>query len=845
MSLAPQTRLGAYEILSPLGAGGMGEVYRARDTRLDREVALKILPSEDPERLRRFEQEARAASALNHPNILTVYEFGNDGGVPYIATELVDGELLAPRNDRGIRALLDLAVQMADGLAAAHAAGIVHRDLKPGNIMVTREGRIKILDFGLAKTVARAAAAGDDTQLLTVTDPGTILGTIAYMSPEQAKGARELDGRSDQFSFGLILYELASGKRAFTRDTGAETMSAIIRDEPEPMPPSIPAPLRWTIERCLAKDPQHRYGDTRDLYLELRHLRDHISEAVTSGGARPVEAPPPRRRWIWVAGPVAAFALFAGGYFLHWRVAGVANPPRFQRLTFRQGLATGGRFTADGRSIVFNAIWEGTDSHGYMMSLDSLDTRALNLPDKADVAAVSSKGELAILMGPPSDVGRVLARRPLSGGAPREIIEHVLVAGWSPDGESLAVVRAEGGQRRVEYPIGKVIHESAGSNIFGLTVSPDGESVAFQEYVKGQPVLRVVSRAGAVKLAAPLNNLGIPSWSPDGREIWASVATDNETTLVAVNLSGKQRTLARLPGLANVSSVSRDGRALITAFQVRTGVLCLPPGATAERELSWLGSAIAAAISADGKLLLTTENGLSASGTEAVYLRSTDGSPAIRLGQGYADSLSPDGKWVQALRTVPKAYAVLMPIGPGEEKPVSVAGHEDWDTSIIGWLPDGKRFVINGKDTGRKLYRQYLWDSSSGQLTPLSPAGSDQYLVSDDGAQLLYRGPDKNWYANEVTGGSARAVAGLKPTDTVLRWSDDGHGVYVADTYIDAKLEILRVNLLTGERKLWKTIVTPTGDTRIANPVITPDGKSYAYSHYRIAGDVYLVEGLK
>jgi Tol biopolymer transport system component len=845
MKLTPESRLGPYEILAPLGAGGMGEVYRARDQRLGREVALKILPSDDTERLRRFEQEARAASALNHPNILTVYEFGSDRGVAYIATELIDGEALAACEDRGVRALLDLAVQIADGLAAAHAAGIVHRDLKPGNIMVTRDGRVKILDFGLAKTYARAAVAGDETQLLTATDPGTVLGTVAYMSPEQARGERELDFRSDQFSFGLILYELAAGRRAFLRETGPETMSAIIRDEPEPMPPSILAPLRWTIERCLAKEPGQRYSATRDLYLELRHLRDHISEAVTTSGAAPLPVAPLRRRWTWAAAPAAAIVLFASGYFARTRLEGVKEPPKFHRLTSRQGLPLGSRFTADGRSIVFNAIWEDTVQRAYQMSLDSGETRDLNLPEKSEIAGVSSKGELAILLGEESELGRVLARRPLSGGAPREVLEHVLFADWSADGESLAVIRLEGSKRRVEYPAGKVLYESPDAYPQHLRVSPDGELVAFIEIPKGEHVLRVLDRSGAVKLAAPLSDDGRLIWGPGGREVWVSTPSAGETTVRAIDLAGKQRMLARFPGVADVGDVSREGRVIVSVIQARVGILGLAPGASAERELSWLGTSMVSAISADGKLLLTTEQGSEGIKSEALYLRSTDGSPAVRLGAGQADGLSPDGKWAEAFRKTPKWHDVLLPVGPGEEKPVTVAGHGDWDTWVLGWLPDGNSYVIVSRDTGKKLLRHYVWDSAGGSLRPLTPEGSAEFaLVSDDGKQMLYIGPDKKAYAVTIASGPSRPAPGIRPTDRLMRWSTDDQSVFVADTF-DARLTIRRVNLATGERAVWKTLVAPAGDLRLGYPVITPDGKAYAYNHFRHTGDLFLVDGLR
>ena len=308
MSLQPGARLGPYDILALLGAGGMGEVYRARDTRLGREVALKVLPSAlaaIPERVMRFEREARSASALNHPNIVTIYEIGSCDSVSYIAMELVEGESLRSVLLEGalpVRRLLEIGAQMADGLAKAHAAGIVHRDLKPENVMVTEEGHVKILDFGLAKLTQPDSSGGGRPPAPTLsgaTQDGVILGTVGYMSPEQATGA-SADYRSDQFSFGSILYEMATGRRAFQRASAPQTLTAIIQDEPEPIAAlnsGIPAPLRWTVQRCLAKEARDRYASTEDLARELMTIRDNLSEAAGAVGALPAApAPAPRRR---------------------------------------------------------------------------------------------------------------------------------------------------------------------------------------------------------------------------------------------------------------------------------------------------------------------------------------------------------------------------------------------------------------------------------------------------------------------------------------------------------------------------------------------------------------------
>ena len=298
-SLCPGSRIGPYEIAEFLGAGGMGEVYRAHDLNLDRIVALKLLPLElaaDPERVLRFEEEARAASALSHPSIVTIYGAGQIGQRAFISMELVAGETLREMLRPGampLRRALHIAAQLAEGLTIAHEARLVHRDLKPENIKVSRNGFVKILDFGLAKRLPRENGAAGMADVVTAleTAPGTVLGTAGYMSPEQAAGGRA-DCPSDQFSFGVILYEMLTGRRAFDRTTVAETLSAIIREEPVPIPqvnPAVPPPLRWIVERCLAKDPGERYTVTRDLARDVANARDHIGEILASRRSRTVK----------------------------------------------------------------------------------------------------------------------------------------------------------------------------------------------------------------------------------------------------------------------------------------------------------------------------------------------------------------------------------------------------------------------------------------------------------------------------------------------------------------------------------------------------------------------------
>jgi predicted Ser/Thr protein kinase len=489
MTLAAGSRIGAYEILSLLGAGGMGEVYRARDAKLGREIAVKVLPagvSADPGRRQRFEQEARSASALNHPGIVTIYDIGSADGVIYIAMELVEGrtlrDLLAEQ-PLPIRKLLEIGAQAAEGLAKAHAAGIVHRDLKPENLMITKDGFVKILDFGLAKLAEPVSEQVSvlPTAIAPPTEPGTVMGTAGYMSPEQASG-RPLDFRSDQFSLGAILYEMVTGARAFQRKTGAETLVAIMREEPEPigqLNPKAPAPVRWIIERCLAKDPEERYASTKDLARDLASVRDHLSETSASGALAATEpARVKRRGWLLPAAAAlvlgAALALAARG-LLQGRPH---SKLQFQRMTFQRGMISSARFAPDGQTVVYGAEWDGRPIEIFSTRTEGHESRSMGLPS-ADILSVSSTGELAVSLNRHFILGfetsGTLARVPLGGGAPREILENVQDADWSPDGKDLAVQTG----RRTPW---KEFHPPDPAGVLGVApflISPDGASYVY------------------------------------------------------------------------------------------------------------------------------------------------------------------------------------------------------------------------------------------------------------------------------------------------------------------------------------------------------------------------------
>src|SRR5258706_8903754 len=386
MTIAAGSRLGPYEILAPIGAGGMGEVYRAKDARLSREVAIKVLPasfSNDADRLRRFEQEARAAGLLNHPNITAVYDIGTHEGAPYVVSELLEGETLRAALAVGKlspRRAIDYAIQMAHGLAAAHEKGIVHRDLKPENLFVTKDGRVKILDFGLAKLTHAEETKGQQTGMPTATagtEPGVVMGTLGYMAPEQVRG-KPADVRSDIFSFGAILYEMLAGRRAFQGDSAADTMSAILREDPPELSltnQNLPPGLERIIRHCLEKNPEQRFHSAHDLAFDLEAL-----SAVSATGAplRAAAAAPKRRVPVAIVAGAVVVAAVAGA-LVAGRLAG-RRPLAVQRLTLQPGTIVGARFAPDGQTIVYGAAWNGKPFEAFSARLDSTLSRSLGLP---------------------------------------------------------------------------------------------------------------------------------------------------------------------------------------------------------------------------------------------------------------------------------------------------------------------------------------------------------------------------------------------------------------------------------------------------------------------------------
>jgi Tol biopolymer transport system component len=857
VTLAAGTKLGPYEILAPIGAGGMGEVYRAKDTRLKREVAIKVLPamlSADADRLKRFEQEAQAAGGLNHPNITAVYDLGTHDGAPYIVTELLEGETLRARLSGGaiaVRKAIDYAVQIAKGLAAAHEKGIVHRDLKPENLFLTNDGRVKILDFGLAKLTQPEAQSGPQTNLPTATEPGVVMGTLGYMSPEQVKG-KAADQRSDLFAFGAILYEMLSGQRAFHRDSAAETMSAILREEPPDLSAtnkSVQPGLERIVRHCLEKNPEERFYSARDVAFDLEALSGVSGARATAAEISPAVT---RRRRLPLAVGIPALLLVMGAVYLAGKKAGYVEPPSFRQLTFRRGTISFARFAPDGQTILYGSAWEGQPVEIFVSRSESPESRPFGLPG-ADILGISRNGEMALSLGRhtvgPFESAGTLARMGVAGGgAPRDVLEDVEWADWSPDGGSLAVVRDINGRNRLEFPIGKVLYETAGW-ISHPRVSPKGDLIAFLDHpVRGDDggSVAVVDRNGKkTTLPGAFETVQGLAWSPQG-EVWFTGARSGANrALYASALSGNPRLLARVTGILTLHDVSRDGRALMTHDTNRQEILARGPGSEKERDLSWLDWSQATDLSPDGKTLLFSESGEGGGPGYSVYVRKMDGSPAVRLGEGGAGGLSPDGKWaLAAIRQATDPQLVLYPTGAGEPRFIP---REGLRIQRPAWFPDGKRLAVTANEPGHGP-RIFIWDIAGGKPRPLTPEGyrNLQRAVSPDGKFIAVRGPDQKLYLYPTAGGEPTAVPGATPEDTPAGWSGDGRSLYVyRRRELPAKTYLLDV--ATGRKQLWRELMPAdsAGVTGIAPPMITPDGSFYAYSCLRTLSDLYLVEGLR
>ncbi len=773
MSLSPGTRLGPYEVQSSIGAGGMGEVYRARDTRLNRDVAVKVLPQSfaaDADRLRRFTLEAQSAGALNHPNILAIYDIGTHEGVPYMVSELLEGESLRARLKGGklsVQKAVDIARQAASGLAAAHGKGITHRDIKPENLFITKDGHVKILDFGLAK-VKPSPVAAEATQVETetvATSPGVVLGTVAYMSPEQVRG-QAVDHCSDIFSLGSVLYEMLAGRRAFRGQTSVETMHAILREEPaelSTLDSTLAPALERIVRHCLEKRPEERFQSAGDLAFDLEALSQISGRAAAKG------APLRGRSFLrWAITVAVVILALVGGYLAGGFSERRPPPPKFQRLTFRRGFIPAARFAPDGNTIVYGAAWEADPTHIFSVRLDSPEFHPA-LVSEAIPLSVSPSGELALLLKPRVTFGFLtpgtLARVPYSGGAPREVLENVQWADWSPSGELTIVRRSEKGDQ-LEFPVGKVLFHTAGT-ITHPRFSPAGDRIAFLHHPSVNDItgeVTVVNLAGETKtLSANWLSVWGLAWHPKTSEIWfTATAVGAKQDLRAVTLAGAGRTVLAQTGSLTLEDISRDGRVLLNSRSEQMKLRFVGAGEPGGRDLSWLDGSLVTSISSDGKAVVFFESGEGAGQNFVSYYRKTDGSPAVKLGNGRYPRLSPDGNSVVATTQATDGL-VILPIGPGEARRIAVPGFR---LNFVRRLPGARGVLFTGSEAGHGL-RLYSMDLEGGKPRPMTPEGiAPLFAVSPGGKFAAVVNAQRQVLLYPLAGGDPAVCPGIEPGES-------------------------------------------------------------------------------
>jgi len=858
--------VGPYEVLESLGAGAMGQVYRARDTKLNRDVALKVLPEQfalDADRLARFRREAQMLAALNHPNIAAIYGFEDSNGEQALVLELVDGPTLADLIARGpirLQEALTIARQIAEALETAHDKGIIHRDLKPANIKIASNGSVKVLDFGLAKVWDSAPGtllSGAPT--LTATDLGerAILGTPAYMSPEQARG-KGLDKRTDIWSFGCVLFEMLTGRTAFAGETISDTIARVLERDVEwdALPPSAPLRIRDLLRRCLQKEPTRRLRDIGDARIEIDDALS-ASAAPAADAAAPADRSPRRHRLLRLVAAAALAIAATLTAILIVENGRAGSQPVFRQLTFRHGSLRGARLAADGQTVAYSAAWIGTPPQVYVIRPESPQSGSIGLVN-AGVLAVSSKGELAVALGCRLNWGEcigTLAHVPITGGTPREMVKDVHVADWSPDGQNMVVVSFAGGRYRLEYPIGKVLYEPSGWITYAR-VSPAGDRIAFLDHPRlgdlGGSVALLDAAGKKTTLSSDWKSLQGLAWSSSGDEIWftgSRTGRGGSSSLYAVTLTGRERTVFSSPGTLKLHDVSRDRHVLLTRGTTRGGIMALGADAPNVRELSWFDYSTVGDLSADGKTLLFYEWGEGVGAKSTIFIRNTDGTDAVRLGEGRPLALSRDGQWALAVDDDAPGELIVLPTRTGQVRRMprgQIAEYLDWAT----WSPDGRRIYFAGREAS-DVRRTYVQDIDGGEPRPITPDGFVGLLLSPDGRTLATVDRYGEYYLYSLDGRTdPQPLAGYMDGDVLLQWGADGRFLFIRERE-NLVLRIHRLDLSTGSRQFWKELVPPDPAVLVdigSDPGqirMTPDGKSYAYTYWTFEGELYLARGLK
>jgi len=873
MKLALGTRLGPYEIQQTIGAGGMGIVYRADDSRLGRKVAIKILPNTHGEHLKRFEREARTIGSLNHPNLLTLHDIGTYEGTPYLVTELLEGESLRIKIGRGrvrLREAIQIAAQVARGLSAAHEAGVVHRDIKPDNIFLTSDGRIKILDFGIAKLKRTEEAQRESmreipadeigtTATLTptaTTDTGMMIGTPGYMSPEQLDGDK-VDQRTDIFALGVVLYEMISGVRAFAAASPIEESYAILKNTPEP-PNGATKPVARVVMRCLEKRPEARFQSANDLAFALDEL-DASTDPIARISASDLETQPKsrddiaaiktekRRRKVFVAAGIAASLLAiaalgflggratssgGGGMTTRWP-SFVEGGPRYTRVTYHAQTYWFARLSPDGKNVFYTT---------YRDNVGSVMRSQVGQPSVTPVAGVSGRlldisirGEFAVVNEAVPTEGGTLSRL-VEGAGPRDLTDHVTDATWLPDGESIAIVR---NHNAVEFPINTVIAKTALGRFDYLRASPSGDFFAFVDHPAPRDTagtVVVIDRKGKrIAESPPQTGIEGLAWSPDGTEVWFS----NSDEIYAMAMNKKVRIVLRGSIGRLVLSDVRAGRMLVAPSDIRLKMFT-GPRVGPFREVGWFDSSEVSVMTADGTQIAFFEaagTGMTEDGSPH-FLRRAEGPPS-QIAYGYRGTMLPDGSALIVCGGPKKLTRV--PTGAGTPAPVplgSIAEIDVSDTPTVSWT--GRHLVVRGAIAGGKMQ---LWRLDlEAPTTPPMPIGlaheGGAHPISPDGERIAIERPGGGVIVAPIGNGDPQNFEG-QPDERPLSFTGDGKSLFVMRRAHET-IEIDRIEIATGTRTGWLRLLPEQPPFYFA-VALDANGENVTYSTNSDASDLYVL----
>jgi serine/threonine protein kinase len=836
-----------YRIDRELGAGGMATVYLAEDLKHNRKVALKVLKPELAVAIGagRFLAEIKTTANLQHPHILALHDSGEVNGTVFYVMPFVDGESLRDRLDREkqlpIPDALRVAGEVADALQYAHERGVIHRDIKPENILL-QHGHAVVADFGIALAASKTGGA-------RMTETGMSLGTPTYMSPEQAMGSREVDARTDIYSLGCVAYEMLAGEAPFVGPTAQSIVAKVITESPKSLTSqrhTVPAHVDDAIQTALEKLPADRFPSAAAFAESLRN--EHAPSGNVSRSTRSHRSSV-SRPGLWVGAALAAVALAAGGYAVgNLSSSGSSNASLdMDQKTYRVQTIFTARYASSGESIVYSAAQGGSTPSIYSLT-SAYPIPRLVSDSGTHLLAVSSKDEMAVLVGAVWQHHRVfsgtLARMPVGGGTPREVLTSVRDADWSPDGSELAVVHEVNDQDILEYPVGTAIYKTQGY-LSDVRVSPDGQRIAFLEHPQkadDRGMVALVDLKGTHHLLTPqyaaIEGL---AWTPRGTLAYGASA---EGSLVTVNeVSDRGKVMPGVPGVGSstIHDIARDGRRLIVRDDYFKRILVKHAGDTATQDLSWLDISFFPLISADGTVLVFGDGSRAAGNNYATMLRRTDGSAAVRLGEGAPLALSRDKQWVLSDLPTAPMQLMLYPTGAGSARRLDNGQFASIDEAAF--LDDGSRFVVCGAEPAKGV-RCYEGQVGKDTFRPFTPEGVRSMIAAPDGQSIVARVGDS--YKQIQTGdGGSRDVPGLTPSDFVIRFSPDGKSVWTRPVSV-SPLRIEQVDLRTGARSRLLPDFGARGAAVLSEAEVTlaDDPRTYGYMQRESASYLFELKGM-